>query len=355
MNMRRRDFLRALALASWSAAIVPSPMARTARAAGTSIAAAFGAIPPPQRVSRIFAAGAPAGVLVYALAPQKLLGWPLQLGEEARAWFAPATRDLPFLGRLGGRGSTVSIETLLQLKPDLILDVGTTDATYVSTMRRLAEQTGLPCLLIHGRLAEHPAQLREVGQLLGVAARGKRLAAWADDTLARAARVRAALASDERPRVYFGRSADGLETGLAGSINMEVIDAAGGFNVAAAAGQGSLARVSLEQILAWNPDVIITHNRDFVRRALSDPLWRALAAVRAGRVYCAPSTPFGWLDLPPGINRLIGVRWLLARLHAGRSFAPTLDDVRADADEFYRVFYGADADAGALDRLLGGA
>lgn len=352
MNMRRRHFLRALALASWSAAIAP---ATVARAAGTSIAAAFGEIPPPQRVRRVFAAGAPAGILVNALAPEKLLGWPLQLNEEARAWLAPARRDLPFLGRIGGRGSTVSIESLLQLKPDLILDVGSTDATYVSAMRRLAEQTGLPCLLIHGRLAEHPAQLREVGQLLGVAVRGERLAAWADDTLARAARARAALAPNERPRVYFGRSADGLETGLAGSINMEVIDAAAGFNVAAAAGQGGLARVSLEQILAWDPDVIITHNRDFVRRALSDPLWRALAAVRAGRVYCAPSTPFGWLDLPPGVNRLIGVRWLLARLHAGRAFAPTLDDVRADAEEFYRVFYGSAAADDAFDRLLDGA
>lgn len=348
MNMRRRDFLRTLALA-WSAALAPS----AARAAGTSIAAAFGEIPPPGRVARIFAAGAPAGILVNALAPEKLLGWPLQLGEEARSWLAPSARKLPFLGRIGGRGSTVSIETLLELKPDLILDVGSTDATYVSAIRRLAQQTGLPCLLIHGRLAEHPAQLREIGQLIGVTARSERLAAWADETLARAARAQAALAPDERPRVYFGRSADGLETGLAGSINMEVIDVAAGVNVAAAAGRGGLARVSLEQILAWNPDVIITHNRDFVRRALSDPLWRALAAVRAGRVYCAPSTPFGWLDLPPSINRLIGVRWLLARLHAGRSFAPTLDDVRADTGEFYRLFYGADPTADALERLLG--
>ncbi|AMN47986.1 ABC transporter substrate-binding protein [Steroidobacter denitrificans] len=352
--MRRRDFLQALALASWSAAIASPTAARTARAAGTGIAAAFGEIPPSQRVARIFAAGAPAGILVNALAPEKLLGWPLQLGKEARSWLAPAARDRPFLGRLGGRGSTVSVETLLQLKPDLILDVGSTDATHVSAMRRLAEQTGLPCLLIQGRLAEHPVQLREVGQLLGVAARGERLAAWADDTLVRAARVRAALTPNERPRVYFGRGADGLETGLAGSINMEVIDAAAGINVAAAAGRGGLARVSLEQILAWNPDVIITHDRNFVRRALRDPLWRALEAVRAGRVYCAPSTPFGWLDLPPGINRLIGVCWLLARLHAGRSFAPTLEDVRTDTDEFYRLFYGTDLATSAFDRLLEG-
>ena len=80
-------------------------------------------------MQRVFAAGAPAGVLLAALAPEKLLGWPMQLGVPARKLLGPVPAALPFLGRLSGRGSTVSMETLLQLQPDLILDAGTADAT----------------------------------------------------------------------------------------------------------------------------------------------------------------------------------------------------------------------------------
>ena len=351
--MKRRQLLQS-ALPWAATGLWPAwAQAQAAPSAATStIAATFGVLPAPQRIQRVFAAGAPAGVLVAALAPEKLLGWPMPLGQPARQLLGLVPAALPFLGRLAGRGSTVSVETLLQLQPDVILDAGTADATYVSAARRVSEQTGLATLLVQGRLAEHAAQLREVGQLLGVPERAALLAAHAEATLALAAQVRASVPVAQRPRVYFGRSADGLETGLDGSINLEVLDFAAGRNVAAAAGKGSLTRVSLEQILAWNPEVIVTQEPEFARRVRTDPLWRSLPAVQNGRVHCAPVLPFGWLDGPPGINRLIGVHWLLARLH------PTHPAVRAQpalplaVQQFYRLFYGADLSLAAAGRLL---
>lgn len=353
--MKRRQLLQGV-LPWASTALWPTlARAQTPQGAVTStIAATFGVLPPPQRIQRVFAAGAPAGVLVAALAPDKLLGWPMQLGAPARQLLGPVPAVLPFLGRLAGRGSTVSVETLLQLQPDLILDAGTADATYVSSARRVSQQTGLTTVQVQGRLAEHAAQLRAVGQLLGVPERAALLAAHADATLALAAQVRASVPLAQRPRVYYGRSADGLETGLDGSINLEVLDFAAGRNVAAAAGKGSLTRVSLEQILAWNPEVIVTQEPEFARRVRSDPLWRSLPAVQNGRVHCAPVLPFGWLDGPPGINRLIGVHWLLARLH------PTHPAVRAQkalplaVQQFYQLFYGVDLSLAAAGQLLEG-
>ena len=349
--MKRRTLLGALG----AAPLLPL-LAAGARAgedaANSTIAAAFGRLPAPADIRRVFVGGAPASALLAVLAPEKLLGWPWNVSAEARAWLPPAVRELPQVGRLAGRGSTVSNETLLQLQPDLILDVGTVDATYISAMQRVAEQTGLPCVLVHGQLADHPAQLREVGRLLGVAARGERLAAWAEKTIALSERVRAAVPPEKRPRVYYARGAGGLETGLAGSINMETIDFAGGRNVAAEAGRGGIAKISLEQVLAWNPEVIVTQDRELARRVLDDPLWRPLEAVRARRVYLAPTRPFGWLDVPPSVNRLIGVRWLLTLLHPGR--ADDAASLRAATADFYRLFYGVEPGAAALDALLGG-
>src|SRR5258708_26860175 len=131
----------------------------------------------------------------------------------SRSYLGPTLQALPHLGRLSGRGSTMPLESLLKLQPDLVLDAGTADATYISTTERLARQTGLPCVLIQGSLADHARQLREVGALLGEAARGETLARHADAVAALAQRATQGMAPAERPRVYFARSANGLETG----------------------------------------------------------------------------------------------------------------------------------------------
>ena len=349
--MKRRQLLRG-ALPWAATAWWPAWAQAQTGATPSVIAATFGRLPSPARVQRVFAAGPPAGVLVAALAPEKLLGWPFPLSPQARQLLGPVTAGLPHRGRLAGRGSTVSVETLLQLQPDLILDAGTADATYVSGARRVSEQTGLPTVLVQGRLADHAAQLREVGNLLGVPERAALLAAHADATLALAAQVRADVPLAQRPRVYFGRSADGLETGLDGSINVEVLDFAAGRNVAAAAGKGSLTRVSLEQILAWNPEVIVTQEPAFASRVRTDPLWRSLPAVQNGRVHCAPVLPFGWLDGPPGINRLIGVHWLLAHLHPTHPAVRAQEALPLAVQRFYRLFYGTELSLAAASRLM---
>ncbi len=335
--MRRRAWLQAAgALACsglWDGA--------RAQAAGEDgvVVGRFGSPPAPQQVRRVFAAGPPAAVLVAALAPEKLLGWPWPLSDAARAWLGEPLRSLPHTGRLAGRGSTVPLESLLQWQPDLIVDAGTADASYLSTMRRTSEQTGLPTLLIQGRIAEHGAQLRAVGRLLGVAERGAALAAQADAAVALAEAVRASVPLARRPRVYYGRGSDGLETGLVGAINLELLEFCAGRNVAVQAGSGSLTRVSLEQVLAWDPEVIVTQDAAFARRALADPLWRSISAVRQRRVHCAPVLPFGWLDGPPGVNRLLGLRWLLQRLHPGHPALAALPPWPQALAQFYRSFY----------------
>jgi iron complex transport system substrate-binding protein len=102
-----------------------------------------------------------------------------------------------------------------------------------------------------------------------------------------------------------------LETGLAGSINTEVIEFVGAENVAPRTlGAGNLAQVAVEQVLSWDPDWIIAADPAFAQAARTDPVWQALRAVRAGRVVAAPSLPYGWIDAPPSVNRLLGLAWL---------------------------------------------
>jgi iron complex transport system substrate-binding protein len=334
--MNRRAFVAALLASPWVAGFASA----TARS-GVHV---FGQ--PPERVTRVFASGNPASVLAYVLAPQSLLGWPMQLAAEALALLAPPARELPVLGRLSGRGSTVSLERLLGLKPDLILDVGTVDGTTLSSAEQVHARTGIPYVLLAGQLADSAQQLRNAGMLLGTPERAEELARYAQASLLPCAKA----VRKDPPRVYLARGADGLETALPGSVNGEIIDTACGLNVAAAAGGGNVARVSLEQVLAWQPDFIVTQDASFHAAASRDPVWRGLAAVTERRLLLAPSLPFGWLEGPPSVNRLIGVRWLHAHLHG---IALPADWAHTVAG-FHRLFYGQAPSAEQLARLIRG-
>jgi len=305
----------------------------------------------PDSVTRVFAAGPPAAILVYILAPDKLIGWPRAPHPFERPYIAAPYRDLPETGRLTGRGNTVNLERLLQEKPDLIIDFGSTGATYVSLANAVQAQTGIPYILIDGRFQNTPAALRLVGDILGVRARGDKLAHYAESLFAEIGKGLAGVADKARPRVYLARGPNGLETGLKGSINTEIIERAGGLNVAdpgAQAVRRGIVDVSIEQVIAANPDTIITWDRNFYDAVWHDPLWASIAAVRDKRVYLSPTAPFGWIDRPPSVNRLIGLRWLSGLFFPDRFRL----DLAAETKRFYKLFYQVDLSDSALDRLI---
>jgi iron complex transport system substrate-binding protein len=172
------------------------------------------------------------------------------------------------------------------------------------------------------------------------------LAAWYEGELADA-RARAARAK-VKPLVYYGRGPAGLQTGGKGSINVEVLEFLGARNAAAEARAG-LVTVPFEQVILWNPEVILTTDPNFWRSAWGDPRWRAVEAVGRKQVFLSPHLPFGWFDFPPGANRLLGIWW------AGRLLEPAAFDVdlRAKAREFHRRFYQRAPTEAQLDALLG--
>ena len=302
----------------------------------------------PDEVTRVFAAGPPASILVYALKPDSLLGWPRALRDYEKPYIAEPWRELPETGRLTGRGGGANLERVLALKPDLIIDFGSVRDTYIDLANRVQEQTGFPYLLVNGRFEETAASIRLVGEALGVADRGEALAADVEATFAELDAVLGAVSEDERPRVYMARGPDGLETGLKGSINTEIIERAGGRNVAEVPGRYGLVQASPEAVIVADPDTIVTWDRNFFARVWLDPLWRAITAVREGRVYLSPTAPFGWIDRPPSVNRMMGLKWLAGLFYPERWSG----SLRGDTAAFYRLWYHVELGEAELDRLL---
>jgi iron complex transport system substrate-binding protein len=340
MRSDRRTFVTGL-----SAALI-SP--RAARAA-TVTDSAGRSVPVPGRVERVFPAGPPAAIMLYTLAPQLLLGWPRPNGAAEREFLLPDVGGRPEVGRITGRGNTANLEAVLNLKPDLVLDVGYVTDTYVSLANRVQEQTGISYALLDGGFGATAGAYRLLGDLIGRRDDAEVLARYTETTVATISGRIAAIPKDRRPRIYFARGPRGLETGLGGSITVETIELLAQ-NVAGET-RGGLGTVSIEQVLVWNPDVIVTIEGDFATKVYDDPAWSTVAAVKARRVHLAPRLPFGWVDFPPSVNRLIGLWWLAKILY------PDLfpEDLRALTREFYDKFYHVQVTDPQIERLLAGS
>jgi len=316
--------------------------------AATLTDAAGRAVPVPAKVTRVFPGGPPAAILLYTLAPDLLLGWPRANRPEECVYMLPDVCARPEVGRLTGRGNTANLESVLALKPDLILDVGSTNATYVSLADRVQEQTGIPYALLDGRFEATAANYRMLGEMIGQREQGERLARYADEAMQTIlGRIRS-LSAAQRPRVYYARGPRGLETGLGGSINVETIELLAR-NVAADQ-RGGLATVSIEQVLRWDPDVIVTIDQDFAAAVRSDRAWVGVKAVREGRIHLSPKMPFGWVDFPPAVNRLIGLWWLAKILYPDR-FPENLPKLTRD---FYTLFYHVTPTDAQIEDVLAG-
>jgi iron complex transport system substrate-binding protein len=187
-----------------------------------------------------------------------------------------------------------------------------------------------------------------LGDILNLKERGERLARYVEATFAEIDEALKAVPVDKRPTVYLARGADGLETGVVGSINTEIIERAGGRNVVAAAGQRGLVRISLEQLIVAAPQIILTWDRNFFRHVGNDPLWANIRAVRENSVYLAPTAPFGWIDRPPSLNRVMGLKWLAGLFHPDRLG----HDLRRTTREFYQLFYHVDLSETELESLI---
>jgi iron complex transport system substrate-binding protein len=320
--MLRRAFL-ALSLLWWSGA---AQAADVVDASGRDVQV-------PEHVEHVLPAGPPAAVLLAALAPDLMLGWPEPLSDEARAFLPPAAARLPQIPRLTGREDVTS--KVLALKPDLVVDYGTVSPRYTDLARATQQRTGIPTVLLDGSLAQIPQAFRLLGRVLHREARAEILANFAEALLALPTK------QDSHPRVLCARGPDG-RTVIAPDTDLSEVFSHLGWQVVAPAGQGPFRGAAMDDIRALDPDVLVFSDPAMLKTLAQSDEWRSLRAVRDGHAFVAPSLPFGWVEEPPSINRLLGVAWLSGR------------DPMTLAAVFNAVVYGHVLTAQQLDALLSG-
>jgi iron complex transport system substrate-binding protein len=286
----------------------------------------------PDQVRKVLPAGVPAQVLVEALAPDLMAGWPHMPGAEARALLAPEAAALPAVPMLASHDDVT--DAVRALAPDLIVDYGDVTPAYSDLAKKTQERTGIAMVLLDGSLAEIPHTLRVLGAALHREQRA--------ETLARLAEAMLALPSDgKHPRVVYARGPDGLTVVAPDNGSSEVF-ARLGWQVLAPPGKGRFRKATLADIAALDPDIIVFGDAHMRATVSGSADWRALRAVREGHAVIAPALPFGWVEEPPSLNRLLGLAWL------GGHDAATLAAV------FGAVVYGHAPSAAELQAVADG-
>jgi iron complex transport system substrate-binding protein len=299
----------------------------------------------PDRPQRIMPAGAPAALILYTLAPDKMLGWAHRPSDEALALLDPAAAKLPALGALT-ESDEIDAAAIKGLHPDLIIDIGSIAPRFRDLADHVQAATGVPYILLDGRLDKTPELYRLLGKITGEKAGADALAGKSERILNEVRAASPTQGSNPPLTTYYGRDEDGLTPVPPRSISAEPLALLGLSNVVPI--DKSKGKITSQQLLAWNPAVILTMSESFAAQLRADPAYAPLPAVKDHHVLLAPKLPFGWIDEPPSVNRLLGLLWVG---HALRPGAFT-GDLRAETRSFFRDFYRRDLSDTELDRIL---
>jgi iron complex transport system substrate-binding protein len=293
-------------------------------------------------------------IMIYSLAPDMMVGWSMQLSDKALKYIPEKYHSLPFLGGQQ-MNAKLNTEELLKAKPDVIFSIGPdalTD-TAKSDADKLQQQLNIPVILVDGDINRMEKAYTFIGKILGVEERAKELAAYCTKTLQEVTAAMQAIPEEKRVNVYYAEGPDGLATEPKGGSHALVLDLVNGNNVAQVEtkGAGGMSNVSMEQVLKWNPDVILSWSvdrggaYDLIRTSEN---WQNIKAVKNNKVYEIPNYPFSWFDRPSSVNRFLGLKWLAATLYPDAYQVDMVKEVK----NFYSLFYHTDlSDDDAKDLL----
>ncbi|MDD2853012.1 MAG: ABC transporter substrate-binding protein [Desulfuromonadaceae bacterium] len=296
----------------------------------------------PDTIRRVFTASPPATYMLYAVDPALLVGVNYTFREEEKRFLRPEIARIPVIGGFFGQGKSINMEVLLQHKPDVVVIWSTLGQKADELFVEKLNKAGIPTVFVNlDRLENYPDAFLFLGNLLDRKERARKLADYARETFKSVSKAVAAIPEKERLKIYYAEGPDGLATERETSWHAELIPLAGGRNVHKGEQQfesGGMEKISMEQVMIYDPEAIITHDRTFYDSLAKDRRWQSIRAVKNRRVYLIPGIPFNWFDRPPSFMRLLGLKWLANQLYPKRY--PL--DIQAETKQFYKLFLGVE-------------
>lgn len=290
----------------------------------------------PTKVNKVCSLSNNTTVDLYTLAPDKLVGLSFTPKEAAKKYLGDKFFDLPVLGTTSDK--KLDYESVLKLKPDLIV---CSDEDEVYPADDIQEQLKIPVVKVDTDLESTDKVYEFLGECIGEEQRAKELADYSRKTIDNIKSLVKGIPEDKKLKVYYAEGTTGLQTDISGNVHTEVLDFVEGKNVAdiSETKVGSMASVSIEQVLSWNPDIILEGatavKGDFFNNVYTDQKWANVKAVKDKKIYKIPALPFNFFDRPPSAIRIMGIQWLANLLYPEY----VKIDIETEIKNFYKIFY----------------
>ena len=295
----------------------------------------------PAQIETIAISGPLSQIYILPLAGDMLVGVSNAYTEDAAPYLPSYIWEKTEIGQLYGGKGEMDLEALLAADPDVVIDIGEPKKTTADDLSALTEQTGIPFLHIDATVATAGDAYRTLGKLLNREEKAEELASWCEKTFAMmTAMMERVDADNARKTLLYCLGDKGVNVIAEGSFHAETINMMGK-NLAVleeVVSSGAGNEVDLEQILVWNPDVILFAPDSCYEEISGSAQWQSIDAVREGRFYKTPTGPYGWLSSPPAVQRYLGMLWL------GQLLYPeyTQYDLQTEVTEYYKLFYGCE-------------
>ncbi len=301
----------------------------------------------PAKIDKIAVSGPLAQIVVFALAPEKLVGISSAWDKSAAQYLSAESYALPVIGQLYGGKGEMNLEELLASGAQLVIDVGEPKGSIAEDMDALQAQTGLPFVHVDAFTASMGDTYRMLGALLGMETEAEALASYCERVYANA---QALCESVDKVSALYITGEEGHNVIAKGSYHAEVIDMfvdnAAVVNEPSSKGTGN--EVDMEQILLWNPDVLLFEYSSIYDEIPQEDAFQKLKAVQEGRYYKVPFGPYNWMGFPPSVQRYLGMLWMGSLLYP----EATGYDLKTEVREYYKLFYHCDLSDAQYEALV---
>ena len=291
----------------------------------------------PANLNKIAISGPLAQIVVFAIAPDMMVGIANGWADEAKGLIPDEYYNLPLLGQLYGGKGELNLETLLAADPDVVIDVGEPKSTMAEDLDGLQEQTGIPFVHIDAYLASMDDTYAMLSDLLAMPNEGQALADYcrnAYDT------VKAIVDGVEKADVLYITGEEGMNVIARDSYHAEVVDMLCN-NLAVVdepSSKGTGNEVDMEQILNWDPSIVFFAPGSIYSTVADNENWQTIPAIKDGKYYEVPFGPYNWMGFPPSVQRILGMQWMAKVLYPEAADY----DMYEVTQTYFQLFYHCD-------------
>ena len=303
----------------------------------------------PSDITKIAPSGPLAQIVLFAVAPEMLVGLSSEWNPGDEQYIAADYYNLPVLGQFYGKGE-LNLEEVVRVDPQIIIDIGEAKSTIVEDMDGIQEQLNIPTVHIDASTSTMGEAYRMLGDLLGKKEEAEAIATYCDDVYKNTRDIMAKVGEDGKAKLIYSLGKDGLNVLAKGAFQAEIIDMVSN-NIAVVediSNKGTGNPVDMEQLILWDPDIILFEPGGAYSIAGDSETWQQLKAIKNGNYYEVPMGPYNWIGSPPSVNRYMGMIWSTQLLYPEQAQYNLYEETA----KYYKLFYHCDLTQEQYEELV---